>query len=148
MDFDLIPPGAGTTLVINAISASLVLIAVIGMWVAWSASHSSIGVTERGLELRVPFYGRTISMSKLDLANARVAALGSSPELSPTARTNGIGLPGYRAGWFRLANGMKALVALTSAEHALYIPTNEGFALLVSVQTPETVLQALRSDAT
>jgi hypothetical protein len=56
----------------------------------------------------------------------------------------GTGLPGYRAGWFRLRNGEKALVSLTDTHHVVYVPTSRGFALLLSPAEPDRVLAAVR----
>ena len=67
------------------------------------------------------------------------------PGLEPRSRTMGTGMPGYGAGWFRLANGDKALVYLTTPERVVYVPTREGYALLLSVERPEAFLDALRS---
>ena len=37
--------------------------------------------------------------------------LGAEPGYTPASRTNGIGLPNYQSGWFRLANGSTALLS-------------------------------------
>ncbi len=58
-------------------------------------------------------------------------------------RTNGAGLPGYQAGWFRLQSGEKALVFVTDLERVVYVPTNEGYSLLLSVEEPDEFLDAL-----
>jgi hypothetical protein len=55
----------------------------------------------------------------------------------------GTGLPGYRAGWFRLRNGEKALLYLTDANRAVYIPTTAGYGVLFSPVDPEAFLAAL-----
>jgi hypothetical protein len=60
-------------------------------------------------------------------------------------RTNGVGLPGYRAGWFRLRSGEKALVFVTDLEQLVYVPTREGYSVLLSVVAPEEFLEALTS---
>jgi hypothetical protein len=58
-------------------------------------------------------------------------------------RTLGTGLPGYKAGWFRLGNGEKALVYLTDLERAVYVPTRAGYSLLLSPADPQAFLNAL-----
>ena len=47
------------------------------------------------------------------LAVLYVATVAVTAQLRPGLRTMGTGLPGYRAGWFRLRNGEKALLYLT-----------------------------------
>lgn len=59
----------------------------------------------------------------------------------------GTGLPGYRAGWFRLRNGEKALLYVTDGSRAVYIPTNRGYSLLLSSQNPERLVNRLREIA-
>ena len=56
----------------------------------------------------------------------------------------GTGLPGYKAGWFKLQNGEKALLSLTDTRRAVYVPTSRGFALLVSPAQPDSFVAALR----
>ena len=87
--------------------------------------------------------GRTIRLSNLNLASAQVVRMDGNSDVRAVTRTNGIGLPGYAVGWFKLASGDKALLAVTSG-NALYIPTREGYALLLSVARPDVALGQLR----
>jgi len=41
------------------------------------------------------------------------------------------GYPGYKAGWYRLANDSKALVFITNPRHVVYVPTVDGSALMM-----------------
>lgn len=59
----------------------------------------------------------------------------------------GTAVPGYRSGWFRLANGEKALLYLTASDRVVHVPTTEGFSLLLSVSEPERFVEQLRSVA-
>ena len=77
---------------------------------------------------------------------AKVADLAADPEHRPVLRTNGAGLPGYGSGWFKLANGEKALLFVTD-RRVVYLPTREGYAVLLSVADPEAFLEALRQGA-
>jgi hypothetical protein len=56
----------------------------------------------------------------------------------------GTGLPGYAAGWFRLTNGERALLYVTTRERVLYVPTQAGYALLLSPSDPDGMLADLR----
>ena len=69
--------------------------------------------------------------------------LATAPGYSPVTRTNGIGLPDYQSGWFRLANGSSALLVVTDWSRAVRVPTTEGFDLLVSPSDPQAFLAAL-----
>ena len=66
-------------------------------------------------------------------------------EYRPSWRTNGVGLPGYSAGWFKLSNGQKALAFLTDRTRVVYLPTRAGYVLLLSVASPQEFLRALRA---
>jgi hypothetical protein len=57
----------------------------------------------------------------------------------------GTGLPGYKAGWFRLRNGERALLYLTDRARAVYGPTSAGYGLLLSPAEPDAFHAALRS---
>jgi hypothetical protein len=104
--------------------------------------------TPEGLRIRGSLYGRTIPAAQLALEKARVVDLNSVPELQPKWRTNGVGLPGYSAGWFRLRNGEKALVFLTNRRRALYIPTTAGYSLLISPDDPDALMNEMRAKLT
>jgi Bacterial PH domain len=143
MEFEITPPTSSAVTVLSLIAGSLVVMAVMAVWTAWSAVHGAIAITDQGLEIRIPIYGRTIPLSKLDLSHARVLNPDETSDIRGT-RTNGIGIPGYAAGWFKLASGAKALVCITNGP-VLYIPTQEGYSLLLSVKHPDVVLGKLRS---
>jgi hypothetical protein len=102
-------------------------------------------VTSQGLRLRGDFYGRLIPADRLRVDQARRVDLAATPELQPTLRTLGTGLPGYQAGWFRLRSGEKALLYLTDRSRAVYVPTDAGYSVLISPSDPDTLLEALRA---
>jgi hypothetical protein len=77
-----------------------------------------------------------------------VVNLSETPEYQPTLRTNGLGLPGYQAGWFRLRRAGKGLLFLTDRSHVVVIPTRLGYTILLSTPEPERMVEALhRSSA-
>ena len=110
----------------------------------WGAMSSRFEVTPAGLHLRGDFYGRRIPMAALQTDRAERVNLDVRVDLRPRWKTMGTGLPGYKAGWFRLGNGEKALVYLTDRTRAVYLPTTEGYSVLVSPADPEAFLAALR----
>jgi hypothetical protein len=108
----------------------------------WFALHRrALILTETELIFRTGFYGRTLLRSSLRPESALEVSLVDRRDLAPRWRTNGIGLPGFRAGWFRLRNNDKALVLLTDPFQVTYLPTTEGYVLLVSTTA---LLAALR----
>ena len=71
----------------------------------------------------------------------------SRPITAPRWKTNGVGLPGYQAGWFRLRRGGKALLFVTDRTRVVFVPTNEGYSVLLSVPDPDVFLRTLRAAA-
>ena len=54
-----------------------------------------------------------------------------------------VGLPGYSEGWFRLVNGEKALLFVTDRSRVVYIPTKDGYSILLSTSKPEELLKSM-----
>ena len=125
--------------------AFVVVAIAIGVLVLVSlASRSArFEVSSEGLRLRGDLYGRFVPTGALEIDKAHRVDFGASPELLPARRTMGTGLPGYQSGWFRLKNGEKALLYLTDRTKAVYVPTTEGYGLLLSPDDPDGFLGAL-----
>ena len=73
----------------------------------------------------------------------RIIDLNTQTEYKPRIRTNGIGLPGYEEGWFKLRNNEKALLFVTDYSRVVYIPTDKGYSLLLSVSSSEEFRRSL-----
>jgi hypothetical protein len=142
--FPIVPAGAKPLWFIAVICLVLGLVLVMLAWIAWSARHSRVEVTDESVRLVGDLWGRSIPIASLDLAAASILRLDSSSEYRPVSRTLGTGMPGYASGWFRLRNGEKALAYLTSSGRVIRIPTSDGYSLLLSVADPEALLGALR----
>jgi hypothetical protein len=114
---------------------------------ARGATTSRFELSDAGLRLRGDLYGRMIPASALRGGSTRIVDLANTRELQPRWRTLGTAFPSYRAGWFRLRNGEKALLYLTDSRRAVYIPTTRGYSLLLSPQQPERFVERLRAVA-
>ena len=122
--FELVPAGPAAYWVLIPALVTLVLAAVPLAWLAVSARHGgSVDVSTDGIRLNVPMYSRGIPAASLAAAQARVVDLTTTRELRPWLRTNGVGLPGYRAGWFRLQDGEKALVSVRGVNYFCRLAT-------------------------
>jgi len=144
--FPIIPAQSRTLWVLVAIiSAFLVVVVLALLATARGARNSRFEVSPSGLQLRGDLYGRLIPASAIGAP--RIVDLATTPELSPNYRTAGTAVSGYQAGWFRLRNGEKALLYLTDRRKAVYVPTTQGFSLLLSPQQPERFVEQLRSIA-
>ena len=126
-----------------ALTALLVGLAALMAWLAISTGHISFEVSELGVRIRGDLFGRQIPAHQLRLADARVIDLSATPEYRPRWRTMGTALPGYQGGWFRLRNGDKALVFMTRGDRVAYVPTAEGWSLMVTVDDPQAFIHAL-----
>ncbi|MEO8255782.1 MAG: PH domain-containing protein [Acidobacteriota bacterium] len=142
-----IAPAAGRVMWIVPIAVALVLVPVVGLLgrSVLAGSRARFELSDAGLQLRGDWYGRVISANQLRPASARRIDFSASPELAPQRRTMGTGLPGYQAGWFRLGSGEQALLYLTDRGKVVYVPTTNGYSLLLSPDDPEAFLAALRS---
>jgi len=113
-----------------------------------SASRTArFEISPDGLRLRGDFYGRLIPARSLRLDQARVVDLRSESDLKPVFRTLGTSISGYRAGWFRLRDGERALLYVTDPARVVYIPTAEGYSVLLSVADPAAFIASLQRHA-
>jgi hypothetical protein len=108
-----------------------IALALVGIVVA-AVGRRSLVLSESALTVRAGFYTRRVSRASLKVGGGVVGSLFDHREYAPRWRTNGIRVPGFQAGWFRLVNGEKALVLLTDPRVVTYLPTTKGYALVVS----------------
>jgi len=136
-----VPGGGGNALLtfLLLVPAALLLILTVLFW----PRPLRVLVTPHELKVSGSVYGRTLARGDLDLSDARTVDLRHEPGLVPVRRSNGIGLPNYQVGWFRLKNGQRALCFLTRRDSVLYLPTKQNFVLLLSTSEPDRLLAAL-----
>jgi hypothetical protein len=113
-------------------------------WFAWSSLRTTFALTDNELRIRSALYGRSIPYDRLDAGTASIIDLGTQPEYRLTARTNGIGMPGYGAGWFQRRGGGKVLAFVTSTRQVVHVPTRDGYELYLSVREAERFLTSLQ----
>ena len=113
-------------------------------YTAYSSRNSRVELGNETLRLVGDFWGREIPVRALDTPKSRILDLNTETEYFPKRRTFGTGLPGYSSGWFRLRNGEKALLYLTTRQQVVYLPTFEGYSLLLSIEEPEKFLSAVQ----
>ena len=121
------------------------LILIMGV-VVYSAINTRFEVNLEGLHIKGAIYGRFISKESIMIENTRILNLNSESQLKPVRRTNGIGLPGYSEGWFKLANGERALLFVSDRVNVVYIPTREGYSVLLSTVNHEEFLESLNME--
>jgi hypothetical protein len=107
------------------------------------ARSSTFEVSHDGLRIQGDIYGRLIPATELIADSVqRVDILHGG--LRPVVRVGGTSLPGYRSGWFQLSNGSKALLYVTDPERVVYIPTRQGYSVLLSVADADQFVNELR----
>jgi hypothetical protein len=141
--FPISPASARPLWFLGGVCLFLGLVIGVLAFVAYSSRHSRVEVGAENLRIVGDLWGRAVPLQALDLAHARALDLEQAPDFRPSARTFGTGLPGYASGWFRLRNGEKALAYLTQQRSVAYIPTSEGYSLLLSVNVPTGLIAAL-----
>lgn len=99
------------------------------------------------LDVRAALYRKRVPVADLDLERARVVNLDERTELRPWLKSNGMSMPGFQAGHFRLRGDFgKAFCLLTQRERVLSLPLRDGKAqLLLSLEQPQALLGALRA---
>jgi hypothetical protein len=145
--FSIAPAETRVLWLIGLIPPVVLVIVVSVLWGSITGARTStFEVSPEGLRLRGDWYGRLIPANHLQ--RGKRVDLATTPDLTPRRRTMGTGLPGYQAGWFRLRNGDRALLYLTDRSKAVYVPTTEGYSVLLSPSEPERFLAALNAIAT
>lgn len=132
-------------------SALLVVLLVVGglfalLW--WMMRRHRMVMDQAGLDLVTSFYRRRLAWPDLRLEQARVVSLGEHPELKPALKSNGYAMPGFRSGWFRTRKLSKVFVATAGGDRVLWIPTTQGYDLLLQPRNPQATLQRMQALAT
>jgi len=145
MEVFAISPASPKPLWFLAIICMILTVVLIALaYTAYSSRNSRVEIGNDRIKLVGDFWGREIPFELLDVPNARVFDLTRNVEYSPKRRTLGTGMPGYASGWFRLRSGEKALVYLTRRHDVVYVPTSDGYSLLLSVEEPERFIETLQ----
>jgi hypothetical protein len=117
------------------------IVAFLGGYPLWAARRMRVEVGAEGLRLHYPLAGRSrrlIPWSSLRIDEARLARYPEDWRLTPL-----LNIPGW-IGRNRLSNLEKALVFLTDGSAPfVYLPTTEGYSLLLQVESADEFLSAL-----
>lgn len=131
---------------VHALPAILSL-PVVAAFVGWHTHSRKVELLADQVQLRRWPLPRNFNLAGMDMDQARVVDLGQESALQPTIKLVGSRLPGFRSGWFRLRDGRRAYVLTTSSQRVLYLPRKDGNVLLLGVERPDALLQALRDEA-
>ena len=96
--------------------------------------------------MRAGLYSQRVRVKELDLDAARVVDLDGASPWAPKVRINGFSLPGVSLGYFRGKPWTQKLFCLlTSRQRVLVLPRRDGRVLLLSLERPQALLDALRA---
>lgn len=127
--------GAGTILAITlAVYAGIVLL----------MRRHRLRMDAGGLEVATTFYTRRLSWEQLRLDAARVVDIDERTELKPMFKSNGVAMPGFHSGWFRSRGFNRLLVASAGGKRLLWVPTQEGYDLLLQPRKPAAALERMK----
>jgi hypothetical protein len=133
-------------LLVATASAGMIFVAVFVL-LFWAVKRRRIVLVDGVLDITATLYRRRLPLAALDLDKAQVLDLDAHREWRPFLKTNGMGLPGLRAGWYRSRNFIRTFCLLTTWNRVLVLPERAGGAILLSVERPQDLLQALRETA-
>ncbi len=127
--------------------AAIVLPSLVALLVVLWPNHVRFEVTSAGLRVRGSVYGRSIPATAIRLDGTRRLTVDDTPGIYPNRRTNGIGLPDYLAGWFRLNDGRSALLFVTDWSRTIAVPTTAGYDLVLSPDAPDALVAMVKAPA-
>lgn len=128
---------------LKALPALLALPVVAGL-LAWSMHSRRVELLPGQIRVRQWPIPRGFALSDIELDAARVEDLDQNRQLQPVMKLIGSRLPGFRSGWFWLRDKRRAYVLCSSGSRVLCLPRRDGSVLLLGVERPDDLLQALR----
>lgn len=153
----MIPPALGLVAALVGIGLAareeprvwlaLIPVTLVIALLSWSLRRRHVLLEGRQLRIAAALYSATVAVDQLDLEAARIVDLREASELVPWWKTFGGTAPGLRAGHFRLRNRSRAFVLLTDTQRVLALPERGGRTLLLSLERPQALLDALRDVA-
>ncbi|HEY8966048.1 MAG TPA: hypothetical protein VIM58_06370 [Candidatus Methylacidiphilales bacterium] len=114
-------------------------------WVAFSTKQLGVEVVGRELHVKGDLFRKKIDAASIRIERARVVNLASDPDCGLSWLLFGVPfLPGYTTGLFVLRRGGSAWALVTDRREVLWLPTTEGYTLLLSVERGAELLERLR----
>jgi hypothetical protein len=121
------------------VACSLIIVVGVALLGSMRVSRAEIDGEGR-LVIRGSLYRQTIDLSRIDRAS--IVAHDAHDRPSLWLRTNGIGLPGYSAGWFRGSGGKRTFVVYGDGPHVSF-RTVDGTHYVVGATDADEVARAL-----
>ena len=106
-----------------------------------------VALVDGRLEVVAGLNRTTVPVASIDLANARIVDVGDRPENRVGFKVFGTAMPGYQAGHFRQVGGRRVFALVTGRQRVLVLPEHGGRLLMLSLEQPRALLDALRTAA-
>ncbi|MGO4721260.1 PH domain-containing protein [Stenotrophomonas sp. 2MCAF14_2] len=126
---------------------SLAVIVLMGIGLGWAFFRRRVELAGNVLDVRSTLYRRRTPVADLLLDQAEVVDLSRDRRYGIRFKTNGYSMPGFYSGHFRLQGGGKGFALVTDRARTLVIPVHGGSTLLLSLERPQALLEALRKVA-
>lgn len=126
---------------------SLLVIAALGIGLSVAFFRRRVEFDGAVLDVRSTMYRRRVPVAQLRLEQAEVVDLSRDRRYAIRFKTNGYSMPGFHSGHFRLRGGGKGFALVTDRTRVLVLPVVDGSTLLLSLDRPQALLDALRKVA-
>lgn len=100
--------------------------------------------SHQGLSIYVGWYCDTIKWSQIDWSASGPLDVQQQTPKKARWRTNGIGIPGYKAGWFNLKDGRSAFLAITDTHLPQLLLVTTDHDIILSFENPNQRWQQLQ----
>ena len=98
-------------------------------------------LTPEALAIHDWFFPVTVKAADVEIASVRVVDVKEDARWRPVMRTNGVGLPHYHSGWFRVAGGEKVRMYRGDGRRLVLLPPKgEAAFVLLEVAQPEAFI--------
>ncbi|MBE8168794.1 MAG: hypothetical protein HAW66_10560 [Shewanella sp.] len=128
----------------------IIIVGILGMltYVFIKSWHSTVNIIADDIVFNVPLYSKAFPLADIQLSKIAVIDLSTSSGVELDYRQNGLGLPGYQLGYYRLKSPYNeismALISVTEPSKVIVVPTTENLLLMFSVDNPEEVVEQLK----
>lgn len=114
---------------------------VVGVFLLGSIARSRLEIDGRNVTIVGSVYKLEVPLREVDPASIRSQEEHSAPVFA--VRTNGIALPGFKAGWFKESDGAEVFVAFGGGPSVRF-QTTAGVHVVVGTSEPTRVEDVLR----
>lgn len=140
-EFNMTKPMLSTAVAINIILVLILLLFVFLAVTLLSAGNYKLSIDENTLMIKSLMFNTNIYLSDIDKENIKVIDM-NDDSIKINMRTNGIGLPGLKIGWFS-GNGIKYKMYVTDKSEVVEIPTMKNYTILFSSKDSKRIVKII-----